>query len=259
MPVPVYRWALPENLEPLKSAILETVGGEFDVLLFTSAQQLRNVLEVADQLRLAGRLDCCRQSMSRRLDWPNRDENADGTRHWGDGWKRHRRKWGSSSNKFSRIGNDAYCRLAPHRSMMSGGGSSGHSTKQLRLHADPGVSIRSCQKFTTADSCGRHGGNRPTRRRFGSCGKRAGIFRSTWRSDADFPFSNSASVPIWRLRSLSTRSGSWASMQPSYSPISLRFWSRWGLNWITRRARQLQIPCGLRWTWIESARLMTST
>lgn len=46
--VPIYRWALPENLEPLRQAIHDTVAGRFDVLLFTSAEQVRNVLRVAE-------------------------------------------------------------------------------------------------------------------------------------------------------------------------------------------------------------------
>jgi uroporphyrinogen-III synthase len=45
--VPVYRWALPEDTDPLQAAVQKTIAGEFDVLMFTSAQQLRNVLEVA--------------------------------------------------------------------------------------------------------------------------------------------------------------------------------------------------------------------
>ncbi len=45
--VPVYRWALPEDVEPLEAAIRETIAGQFDVLLFTSAHQLECVLEVA--------------------------------------------------------------------------------------------------------------------------------------------------------------------------------------------------------------------
>ena len=52
LPVPVYQWGLPEDLEPLKRAIDSTLAGEFDVLLWTSAQQLNHVLEVADQLGL---------------------------------------------------------------------------------------------------------------------------------------------------------------------------------------------------------------
>jgi uroporphyrinogen-III synthase len=52
IPVPVYRWAMPDDVEPLKSAIRETIAGRFDVLLFTSAQQLRNTLEVADGMEL---------------------------------------------------------------------------------------------------------------------------------------------------------------------------------------------------------------
>ncbi len=48
VPVPVYRWALPEDTEPLQTAINATIAGEFDVLVFTSANQLTNVLSVAD-------------------------------------------------------------------------------------------------------------------------------------------------------------------------------------------------------------------
>ena len=52
LPVPVYRWALPEDLEPLKAAIQQTIAGELDALMFTSAQQLTNVLTVAEQIGL---------------------------------------------------------------------------------------------------------------------------------------------------------------------------------------------------------------
>ena len=45
--VPVYRWALPVDIEPLRAAIRQTIAGEFDMIMFTSAQQLINVLEVA--------------------------------------------------------------------------------------------------------------------------------------------------------------------------------------------------------------------
>jgi uroporphyrinogen-III synthase len=47
-PVPVYRWTLPEDTAPLRAAVGETIGGRFDVLLFTSAHQLDCVLEVAE-------------------------------------------------------------------------------------------------------------------------------------------------------------------------------------------------------------------
>jgi uroporphyrinogen-III synthase len=50
VPIPVYRWELPDDLEPLKSAVRSTIAGQFDVLLFTSAQQAHHVLEIADQL-----------------------------------------------------------------------------------------------------------------------------------------------------------------------------------------------------------------
>jgi len=50
--VPVYRWELPEDLEPLRSAIRRGVAGEFDAILFTSAQQAHHVLQVAEELGL---------------------------------------------------------------------------------------------------------------------------------------------------------------------------------------------------------------
>ncbi|MBX3448680.1 MAG: uroporphyrinogen-III synthase [Planctomycetaceae bacterium] len=52
MPVPVYRWDLPEDCGPLETAIHRTIAGEFDVLAFTSAQQVHHVLEVAERLGL---------------------------------------------------------------------------------------------------------------------------------------------------------------------------------------------------------------
>jgi uroporphyrinogen-III synthase len=47
--VPVYRWELPTNTEPLRQAIQQTIRGEFDVIMFTSAQQFHNVLAVAEE------------------------------------------------------------------------------------------------------------------------------------------------------------------------------------------------------------------
>ena len=47
LPVPVYRWDFPEDMAPLNAAIDATIAGEFDVLMFTSANQIANVLEAA--------------------------------------------------------------------------------------------------------------------------------------------------------------------------------------------------------------------
>jgi uroporphyrinogen-III synthase len=46
--IPVYRWELPQDLEPLQAAIQATIDGQLDILMFTSAQQIRHVLQVAD-------------------------------------------------------------------------------------------------------------------------------------------------------------------------------------------------------------------
>lgn len=47
MTVPVYQWALPEDLTPLQSAIEALLAGTVEVALFTSAQQVRNLFAVA--------------------------------------------------------------------------------------------------------------------------------------------------------------------------------------------------------------------
>lgn len=51
-PVPVYRWKLPDDTAPLAEAIRKAVAGDFDVLMFTSANQVRNVLTIADEVGL---------------------------------------------------------------------------------------------------------------------------------------------------------------------------------------------------------------
>jgi uroporphyrinogen-III synthase len=47
--VPVYRWALPEDIAPLQAAIREIVGTKVDIVIFTSANQVENVFNVAHQ------------------------------------------------------------------------------------------------------------------------------------------------------------------------------------------------------------------
>ncbi|MCA9069353.1 MAG: uroporphyrinogen-III synthase, partial [Planctomycetaceae bacterium] len=49
-PVPVYRWAFPEDPGPLLASVESTIAGEFDILMFTSANQVNNVLQAAEQL-----------------------------------------------------------------------------------------------------------------------------------------------------------------------------------------------------------------
>jgi uroporphyrinogen-III synthase len=45
--VPVYRWALPEDLEPLRAAVRAVAAGNLDVAIFTTATQLVHLLKVA--------------------------------------------------------------------------------------------------------------------------------------------------------------------------------------------------------------------
>ena len=55
-PVPVYQWALPEDVEPLRKAARAIAEGELDVVLFTTATQAVHLMKVAADVRLADRV-----------------------------------------------------------------------------------------------------------------------------------------------------------------------------------------------------------
>lgn len=50
--VPVYRWALPDDLAPLKTVIRKMVDGQMDAAIFTTAVQIDHVFQVARQMRV---------------------------------------------------------------------------------------------------------------------------------------------------------------------------------------------------------------
>jgi uroporphyrinogen-III synthase len=62
--VPVYEWALPEDVGPLRSAIAAIVRNEIDAILFTTATQADHLLEIADKLKEE---DALRRALSRML------------------------------------------------------------------------------------------------------------------------------------------------------------------------------------------------
>jgi len=62
--VPVYRWALPDDLGPLRSALARVAAGEVGAALFTAAQQVEHVLEVA---RAEGIDDALRSALASRV------------------------------------------------------------------------------------------------------------------------------------------------------------------------------------------------
>lgn len=53
-PIRVYRWELPEDVEPLKNAVRDVVKNSIDVILFTSSIQLTHVFRIAKELDLEG-------------------------------------------------------------------------------------------------------------------------------------------------------------------------------------------------------------
>jgi uroporphyrinogen-III synthase len=51
-PVPVYQWALPEDVEPLRKAVRAISAGELDVALFTTSTQAVHLMQIARELQL---------------------------------------------------------------------------------------------------------------------------------------------------------------------------------------------------------------
>jgi uroporphyrinogen-III synthase len=51
--VPVYRWALPEDLEPLKNSVDMIANGNADIVLFTTSVQVVHVWQIAEDMGLA--------------------------------------------------------------------------------------------------------------------------------------------------------------------------------------------------------------
>jgi uroporphyrinogen-III synthase len=51
-PVPVYRWALPEDLEPLKNAVTTMARGQVDVIVFTTSVQIVHLWQILGEMRL---------------------------------------------------------------------------------------------------------------------------------------------------------------------------------------------------------------
>jgi uroporphyrinogen-III synthase len=62
--VPVYRWALPEDLAPLRAAIDALTRGELDVALFTTATQVVHLFQVAG---MAQQEDVVRAALGRMV------------------------------------------------------------------------------------------------------------------------------------------------------------------------------------------------
>ena len=51
-PVAVYRWEMPEDLEPLRESVRRLASGRFDVVIFTTSIQLVHLLEISRAMGL---------------------------------------------------------------------------------------------------------------------------------------------------------------------------------------------------------------
>ncbi|MDE1177937.1 MAG: uroporphyrinogen-III synthase [Edaphobacter sp.] len=61
--VPVYQWALPEDLQPMRDCVSALVAGEIDVVLFMTAVQVIHLFQVAEQMSLAEEMTRALQSI----------------------------------------------------------------------------------------------------------------------------------------------------------------------------------------------------
>ena len=64
MPVSVYRWAMPEDLNPLKDALRKVLAGEIDVLLVTNAAQVDHIVKLMSAVQ---ELDAFRDALKRMV------------------------------------------------------------------------------------------------------------------------------------------------------------------------------------------------
>jgi uroporphyrinogen-III synthase len=62
--VPVYQWALPEDLGPLRAAVYALAAGEIDVALFTTSVQVTHLFQVAAEMKME---DSMKQRLSRAV------------------------------------------------------------------------------------------------------------------------------------------------------------------------------------------------
>jgi uroporphyrinogen-III synthase len=62
--VPVYQWALPEDLGPLRAAVHALTAGEIDVALFTTSVQVTHLFQVAAEMKME---DSMKQRLSRAV------------------------------------------------------------------------------------------------------------------------------------------------------------------------------------------------
>ncbi len=51
-PVPVYQWQLPEDVEPLRTAVRGLARGEYDIALVTTGTQIVHLMKIADEMSM---------------------------------------------------------------------------------------------------------------------------------------------------------------------------------------------------------------
>lgn len=62
--VPIYAWSMPEDTAPLAAAIETLCAGEAEVVMFTSAQQLEHLYQLAEQL---GKAEALTEALRKRV------------------------------------------------------------------------------------------------------------------------------------------------------------------------------------------------
>ena len=79
--VPVYQWALPEDVEPLRSRHAQWPPASSSVVLFTTATQAVHLMKIADELQLGESRPRRAAADGRGLDWSDHLRRAALARH----------------------------------------------------------------------------------------------------------------------------------------------------------------------------------
>ena len=168
--VHVYDWALPEDCGPLEQNIRRIAAGEIDVAMFTSANQVLNLLKLADELGLADDLRAGLRNVVVASIGPTTSEML-----------RNEELPVDLEPSHPKMGH------LVDGSGGAGGGNSGAKATDREQTVDFGLRIADCGlrtnpqsairnpksalACTTARSCAPAAASRPTSRPSGSCGK----------------------------------------------------------------------------------------
>ena len=218
MTVPVYRWELPENLQPLADTVRALAEGRIDVVLFTSAIQVyaRAAWSHASWA-LEEPLRRPLWHVRGRIHRADHERNAASTCDLPVDLEPEHAKMGHLVRRRGEAGNDLLTKKQQVRIRMATSGTGGARTtgavvRQPVHESLPARTDLGDSGLVDAASRSVHGGIPP--------GAREGHVPGTVQRSG-----------VCAARSCARPCGDWESTRPSCSPICYRSSSRWGSTW----------------------------